>query len=154
MLKNNERPRKMRPPRLLGLHATDLAKGRRGAREIWLWPGRRVHFGPNLCPGSCETYIHVTCPTRVVSKNDSGLGKTEVYGKRKNRTQTLRNKGLSKITFWLGKKEGSRQDATRDACSEPKRPARRLSKNVCGSHLAPVFGKPPLASSDFDQANV
>ena len=70
---------------------------------IWLWPEARVQFGSKSCPGLGKTYICATCPTRVVSKNDSGLGKTEVYGKRKNHTQTLRNKGLSKIAPWLGK---------------------------------------------------
>ena len=70
---------------------------------FWLWLGCRVRFGPKSCPGPGNTYIYTTCPTRVVSKNDSGLGKTEVYGKRKNYTQTLRSKGLSKFAPWLGK---------------------------------------------------
>ena len=118
-----------------------------------LWLGCRVQFGPKSCPRPGKTYIHATCPTRVVSKNDSRLGKTEVYGKRKNHTQTLRSKGSSKIGPWLRKNEGSRKDATRDVCSEPRRPARHLSQNVCGSHLAPIFGKSRLASNDFEQAN-
>ena len=108
--------------------------------KIVPWPGENVHLR------------YVSGTGRV--KKRFWPRKTEVYGKRKNHTQTLRNKGLSKITFWLGKNEGSRQDATRDACSEPKRPARRLSQNVCGSHLALIFGQPPLASNGFEQANV
>ena len=104
-----------------------------------LWLQENVQFRYFSCPGSRNSYIYATCPTRAWSKNDCDLGKTEVYGKRANNAQPLRSKGLSKTAPWLEENEGSRQTALQAFDSQTGRPKRVLSKYACGSHLATIF---------------
>ena len=104
-----------------------------------LWLEENVQFRYFSCPGSRNSYIYATCPTRAASKNDCGLGKTKVYGKRANNAQPLRSKGLSKTAPWLEENEGSRQTALQAFDCQTERATRVLSKYACGSHLATVF---------------
>ena len=104
---------------------------------LWLEETIQVQYVSR--PGSRNSYIYATCPTRAGSKNDSGLGKTKVYDKRANNAQPLRSKGSSKTAPWLEENEGSRQTALQAFDCQTERATRVLSKYVCGSHLATIF---------------
>ena len=121
---------------------------------FWLWLGCRVQFVPKSCPRPGETYIHATCPTRVVSKNDSGLGKPRFTENAKTTHKRCEAKACQNPRPGWGKTRV--HDKTPRETFVPNRNVRHdvRQKHVCGSHLAPMLGKPRLASNDFEQASV
>ena len=133
----NENVRFPRPQRL------DV-KSRNDRRAGLLWLEENVQLLTNSCPGSMNSYIYATCPTRAGSKNDCGLGKSKVYDKRANNAQPLRSKGLSKTAHWLEENEGSRQTALQTFDCQTGRATRVVSKYACGSHLATISGNTGL----------
>ena len=80
-----------------------------------------------------------TSELRLWPRENRGLRKTD-----KPHTNFTKQ-GLGKKRVLAGENEGSRQGATRDVCSEPKRPARRLSTKTSVALIWRRF-------SDFRQA--
>ena len=115
--------------------------GTRAARpvQIVLWPEPRVRFRCFSCPDPRNSYIYAAWPARVQSKNDSRLGKSEVYEKQTNDAQVLRRQGFARIVPRPEENGGSRPAAKQQHVVARERPTRGLLKSLCGSRLASIF---------------
>ena len=67
-------------------------------------------------------------PRQAKNEGNNNKKKQQKQNNKQKHTHTnVAKQGLVKNRALAVENEGSRQDATRDVCSEPKRPARRLS---------------------------